>query len=243
MTVPAVEQTVAPLSELDARIESTPRGAVTLDPDRSRATPLGDLVSTLAGPAELPYLAALASAVAEAQLESFPENVLWDFDFYLGAIHEQAREAPSYADHLDRVTEITVGLMRLYGQQSTIRFRYVHDFMYGFDWARWVRRESNARTGTGPFSLRFLRQIETRGRDILTLIEADDTLYPKLSGPGARNPFSFSRDPDEELLLYRRLAERGCVPVEAWRLDAQPDASRDFDTLREQVAGSLGLVR
>ncbi|MGB5222070.1 MAG: ferrochelatase, partial [Polyangiales bacterium] len=74
-------------------------------------------------------------------------------------------------------------------------------------------------------------------------IESDDTLYPKLSGPGSRNPFSFSRDPEEELLLYRRLAERGCIPVEAWRLGAEPDASRDFDALREQVAESLGLAR
>jgi hypothetical protein len=119
----------------------------------------------------------------------------------------------------------------------------VHDFIYGFDWARWVRRDPGARLDTGPFSLRFLEQIETRGRDILTLIEADDAHYPKLSGPGARNPFSFSRDPDEELALYRRLAERGSIPVEAWRLDAQPDASRDFDRLREEAAESLGLAR
>ncbi len=243
MTVPAVEQAVAPLSAIDARIASTPRGALTLDPGRSRATPLSGIVSMLAEPSELPHLAALASAVAEAQLESFPENVLWDFDFFLGSIHEQAREASSYSDHLSRVTEITVGLMRLYGQQSTIRFRYVHDFMYGFDWARWVRRDPNAEAGIGPFSLQFLKQIETRGRDILTLIESDDTLYPKLSGSGSRNPFSFSRDPEEELLLYRRLAERGCIPVEAWRLGAEPDASRDFDALREQVAESLGLAR
>ena len=243
MTVPAADQTIAPLAEIDARIAATPRGALTLDPNRSRATPLSDLVSGLAGPSQLPHLAAVASAVAEAQLESFPENVLWDFDFYLGSIHGEACEARSYGAHLEHVMAITVGLMRLYGQQSTIRFRYVHDFMYGFDWARWVRRDSKMRAGTGPFSIEFLRQIETRGRDILTLIEADDALYPKLSGAGSRNPFSFSRDPEGELALYRRLAARGCIPVEAWRLDAQPDASRDFDTLREQVADSLGLGR
>ena len=243
MTVPAVDQTVATLSEIDARIASTPRGALTLDPDRSLATRLSDVVTALAEPPELRHLAAAASAVAEAQLQSFPENVLWDFDFYLASIHAEACESPSYVAHLDRVMEITVGLMRLHGQQSTIRFRYVHDFIYGFDWARWVRRDPGARLDTGPFSLRFLEQIETRGRDILTLIEADDAHYPKLSGPGARNPFSFSRDPDEELALYRRLAERGSIPVEAWRLDAQPDASRDFDRLREEAAESLGLAR
>jgi len=243
MTVPAVDQTVAPLTEIDARIAATRRGPLTLDPTRSRATPLHDVVSGLANPSQLPYLTAMASAVAEAQLESFPENVLWDFDFYLASTHEQACSATSYPAQLGRVTEITVGLMRLYGQQSTIRFRYVHDFMYGFDWARWVRRDPQARAGAGPFSLGFLEQIETRGRDILTLIEADDTVYPKLTGPGSRNPFAFSREPDDELALYRGLAERGCVPVEAWRQNATPDASRDFDDAREQVANDLGLTR
>jgi hypothetical protein len=243
MTFPAIDQTAPPLSEIDARIARTPRGALSLDPDRSRATSLRDVVRALAQPSQLPHLEAVASAVAEAELQSFPENVLWDFDFYLASIHAEACVSAGYAAHLDRVTEITVGLMRLYGQQSTIRFRYVHDFMYGFDWARWVRRDPNARTSVGPFSLRFLEQIEARGRDILTLIEDDDAQYPKLSGPDARNQFAFARDPDDELALYRRLAACGCVPVEAWRLDAKPDASRDFDALRERIAESLGLSR
>jgi hypothetical protein len=33
------------------------------------------------------------------------------------------------------------------------------------------------------------------------------------------------------------------VPVQAWRLDARPDASRDFDVLREKAARSLSLSR
>jgi hypothetical protein len=243
MTIPAIDQAVAPLSDIDAAIDATPRGRLTLDPSRDHASPLSGLVEKLAPPPRRPHLAMLASTVAEAQLECFPENLLWDFDFYLSSTHAQACESASYSGHLDRVAEITVGLMRLYGQQSAIRFRYVHDFMYGFDWARWVRRDPNARANVGPFSLDFLRQIETRGRDIVTLIEADDTLYPKLSGPDARNPFAFSREPDDELLLYRHLARRGFIPVEAWRGDACPDASRDFDALRNEVAETLGLGR
>jgi hypothetical protein len=39
------------------------------------------------------------------------------------------------------------------------------------------------------------------------------------------------------------LAERGDVPVEAWRTDARPDASRDFDALREDAARTLDLSR
>lgn len=243
MTAYAVDQTITPLIELDARIASTAYGALTLDPGRSKASSLHELVGRLADSRQLPHLTAAASVVAEAQLTSFPENLLWDFDFYLASIHSQACVDDDYAAYLERVTEITVGLMRLHGQQSTIRFRYVHDFIYGFDWARWVRRDPGARTRIEPFSLEFLRQIEVRGRDILTLIEADDAAYPKLPDSAARNPFPFSREPDDELRLYRRLAESGSVPVEAWRLDARPDATRDFDALREEAARRLGLSR
>ena len=64
MTVPAVDQTVAPLTEIDARIEATRRGRLTLDPSRSLATPLNDLVNALAAPSQRPFLTAMASAVA-----------------------------------------------------------------------------------------------------------------------------------------------------------------------------------
>lgn len=243
MTAYAVDQTITPLPEIDARIADTARGPLTLDARRTEATALSELVACLAGAEQQPHLAAAASAVAEAQLRSFPDNLLWDFDFYLGSIHARASESDDYAVHLEKATAITVGLMRMYGQQSTIRFRYVHDFTYGFDWARWVRRDPERRAGVGPFSLEFLKQIETRGRDILTLIESDDTVYPKLTDAAPRNPFPFSREPDDELRLYRELAECGCVPVEAWRTDACPDAGRDFDALREEVARGLGLAR
>jgi hypothetical protein len=243
MTAHAINETNTPLAEIDARIEQRPWGPLTLDPSRSSATSLTDLVSQLADTQQSPLLAAAASSVAEAQLQSFPENLFWDFDFYLASIHRYASTAPDYAGCLENVTSITVGLMRAHGQQSTIRFRYVHDFMYGFDWARWVRRDPEARNDVEPFGLDFLRQTESRGRDIVTLIEADDEWYPMLADGVARNPFPFSREPSDELPLYRLLAERGHVPVEAWRLDAEPNASRDYDELREDAAASLGLSR
>ncbi len=243
MTAHAINETNTALAEVEARIEQSPRGALTLDPSRSAASSPTDVVSKLADSHQSPHLAAAASAVAEAQLQSFPENLFWDFDFYLASLHRHALAEYDYARYLQDATRITVGLMRLYGQQSAIRFRYVHDFMYGFDWARWVRHDPGAREGIEPFGLDFLRQIESRGRDIVTLIEADDDWYPSLIDGVSRNPFPFSREPEDELSLYRLLSERGCVPVEAWRLDAQPDASRDFDALREDAAASLRLGR
>lgn len=243
MTAQAIDETIIPLVEIEARIRRCPQGPLSLDPNRSAASSPAELVARLADGDRLPHLAAAAAAVADAQLQSFPENLFWDFDFFLASIHRDASSAPDYALHLAEVTRITVDLMALYGQQSAIRFRYVHDFMYGFDWSRWVRREPDARAGFQPFGLDFLRRTETRGRGILTLIEGDDDWYPRLADGASRNPFPFSREPDEELRLYRLLAERGHVPVQAWLLDAQPDASRDFDLLREDAAALLGLAR
>lgn len=243
MTMHALHQTVSALADIDARIASLPRGRLTLDPRRAEATPLTDLVSSLADDRQVPHLAAAASAVAEAQLASFPDNIFWDFDFYLASIHRHASAASDYAGYLHDVALLTVGLMQLYGQHSAIRFRYVHDFMYGFDWARWVRRKPSERLGIEPFGPEFLRQTESRGRDLLSLIAADDDWYPRLVRGESRNPFPFPREPHDELRLYRTLAEAGHVPVEAWRLDAEPDAGRDYDAIREQTAASLGLRR
>jgi hypothetical protein len=241
MTAHAIDETISPLLEIEARIQETRFGALSLDPNRTTASSPTELVFSMADAQQVPHLASAASAVAEAQLCSFPENLFWDFDFYLASIHRDASAVSDYASYLEEVTRITVGLMTLYGQQSLIRFRYVHDFMYGFDWARWVRREPDERNGIEPFGIDFLQQTESRGRDIVNLINADDDWYPKLADGTVRNPFPFSREPEEELSLYRLLADRDCIPVQAWRIDAQADSSRDFDALREDLAASLGL--
>lgn len=242
MSAPAIESRVSTLDETQARIDATRLGPLTLDPDRSAATPLHEIVASLAGPTQVEHLAAAASGVASAQLDNFPDNLFWDFDCYLASVHESAAASQDYAAHLGRTTRTVVGLMELYGQHSKIRFRYVHDFMYGFDWARWVRRDPANRVGIDPFGLSFLNQSESRGRDILDLIEANDTWYPRLGEGVARNPFSFSREPEAELVLYRDLSARGFIPVQAWRVDASPDWRRDCDALREVRAKAFGLV-
>ncbi|MCZ6807680.1 MAG: ferrochelatase [Deltaproteobacteria bacterium] len=242
MSAHAIESQLSILDEVQAGIDATTWGALTLDPDRASATPLPELVGSLAGPAQIEHLARAAARVASAQLENFPDNLFWDFDCYLASVHENAAASGDYTAYLERTTRTTVGLMQLYGQQSKIRFRYVHDFMYGFDWARWVRRDPANRVGIDPFGLSFLNQSESRGRDILDLIEANDTWYPRLGEGVARNPFSFSREPEAELVLYRDLSARGFIPVQAWRVDASPDWRRDCDALREVRAKAFGLV-
>jgi hypothetical protein len=122
MTARAIDESITPLLEIESRIQQTRFGALSLDPGRKTASSPTEVVSALADSQQLPHLASAAAAFAEAQLRSFPENLFWDFDFYLASIHRDASAAPDYASYLEEVTRLTVGLMTLYGQQSVIRF-------------------------------------------------------------------------------------------------------------------------
>ncbi|MEM8609839.1 MAG: hypothetical protein AAGF92_22270 [Myxococcota bacterium] len=243
MNAPAIQRETPTLAVVQARIDATPYGRLTLDPNRAEATGLAELVDSLASTSERPRLAAAAAEVAEAQLENFPGNLFWDFDCFLATIHRHATLVGDYAQSLAHATKMTVTLMALYGQRSKIRFRYVHDFIYGFDWARWVRRDPDSRKATKPFEVAFLAQSESRGRDILRLIDADDDWYPQLKTDAPRNPFPFFREPGDELRLYRDLADHGLIPVPAWSATDDPVWDRDFDTARRSRAKALGLAR
>lgn len=234
------------LAAVDAAIDAASPARATLDPARSRARTLvevwsglchADAVSDLAAP-----LADGLAAIAEAALAAFPGNVLWDFDFLGADLLGRARAAGAGGEGLiEALSGRIAGLHRLYGGGTAIRFRYVHDFVYGFDWAKWVRREPALREGIGPHDPTFLDHMERRGGELIELIAADDTTYPRLRGEGHRNPFPFSRAPADEYRLHRELARRGQIPVEAWRFDARPEWRRDHAELRRACARSLGL--
>ncbi|MEM7135858.1 MAG: hypothetical protein AAF500_04720 [Myxococcota bacterium] len=245
MNAPAIIDATPPLAAVQAKIDACEHGRLTLDPSREEATPLAQLIALIAEPTDsrADLLTEAAVVVAQAQLDNFPDNLFWDFDFYLATIDAHASRGHDYESCLRDASATTVSLMRLYGQHSKIRFRYVHDFIYGFDWARWVRRAPTSRRGSEPFGLPFLMQSEDRGRDILRLIDQDDPRYPNLTTKAARNPFPFVREPADELSLYRDLATRDLIPVPAWRRDATPVWDRDFDQLRNDRAVALGLGR
>ncbi len=242
MSVPVAFSSPSVLSEVQASIDRTEYGALTLDPERARATPLGELVERLARGLDRGPLASAAAAVGAAQLENFPDNLFWDFDCFLASIHRAALDADDYAGYLAATAQTTVGLMELYGQRSEIRFRYVHDFIYGFDWARWVRRDPQERSHVTPFGLGFLQQSESRGRDLLRLIAKDDAWYPRIDQGVSRNPFPFPREPSDELSLYRELAASGNIPIRAWEIGESHDWEPDYDALRRDCAEKLGLV-
>jgi hypothetical protein len=152
------------------------------------------------------------------------------------------REFPDPSDLLARAEQIC-RLQKLYGQNSIICFRYVHDFVYGFDWAKWVLRDPETRNVHGPFSGAFLDYIENRAHELIDLIHNDDEKYPKLESGEPRNPFVFSREPDDERRLFMTLAERDLIPVRAWTFDTTPVWNRPFAALRAEMAVELGICK
>jgi hypothetical protein len=146
-----------------------------LHPGRARASTLGELAALLLADGDPPALKAAFArglgAVARAIARNFPDNIFWDLDFLAAGLVASGRRALS---ELDQATELLVDVQVRYGADSPIRFRYVHDFLYGYDWARWVARAPLERQHIGPYDLAFLERMGQRAAELRDLIEAGD---------------------------------------------------------------------
>lgn len=208
-----------------------------LAPGCTRCRSVDEVVALVAGgsPAEA-ELAAVLREIEAASAAAFPGNIFWDLE--LLAAELLAAGSGEIAAQGRRIA----GLQALYGHNTVIRFRYVHDFLYGYDWAKWVQREPDERAGVGPFAPAFIDHQERRARELEQLIAADDAHYPTLPEGQVRNPFPFSREPEAEALLLRDLAAGGLLPVEAWDAAARPRWDRPYADLRVERAAALGLL-
>ncbi|MCA9646777.1 MAG: ferrochelatase [Myxococcales bacterium] len=215
-----------------------------LCPKRDLATSLLDLGVRLQlevpRGCEMAFARGLAS-IADAEVRNFPENIFWDFDYTAASLLREATASSEPARHLSEVCGLIVALQDLFGSATEIRFRYGHDFIYGFDWAKWVRKQPDQRASVGPFDLEFLTFLHQRGHELLELIAEDDAKYPTLRTSEPRNPFEFSRDPEAEAALHESLARDGLLPVESWRVDATPVWDKPFQRLRRERAMRLGF--
>ena len=236
----------ARLAAADESLDAHAWGRWSLAPGRDRSRSLLAVCAAAVRPGDDPETSmALANGVAEladAQRESFPDNLCCDLDLLVADTLRRARASVTPAAEVSTRLAKICGLQRLYGCDTAIRFRYVHDFVYGFDWAKWVGRDPDLRAGVGPFDMVFLDHLERRAHALLGLIAADDPVYGQIPEDQARNPFGFSREPQAELTLHRDLAARGLVPVAAWDPDAAPTWRRPFAALRVERAAALGLL-
>lgn len=229
------------LADADAALSRwAPRS---LAPGREASLPARAVVEQVAAADDPPALVdALAQALREVSLaaaSAFPENLFWDAELLAASLLRAGRaDGPACVAELGgRVARLQV----LYGRGTAINFRYVHDFLYGYDWAKWISRDPPARADAGPFDREFLIHMDRRAHELLALIAENDERYPTLPEGQIRNPFPFSREPPAEALLLQDLAARGLVPVEAWDQDAAPRWDRPWADLRAERAQALGL--
>jgi hypothetical protein len=218
----------------------------TLAPGRARARGILEVCASVLTPDDDPAtVMALARGLADihtAQARSFPDNLFADCDYMAASLIRRARVAPDPAGHLGEACAQIARLQRLYGCGTTICFRYVHDFVYGYDWAKWVAREPDTRAAVLPYDREFLAHMEERAHELLALIRSDDAVYPTLPKGQERNAFPFSREPADEAALHRALVQRGELPVAAWDADARPAWDRPYAALRVAQAERLGLM-
>ena len=240
------------LRAADLEIESTQQrhgGARwSLDPDRVRALGLLDIAELLRDDAQAlgatdafeEGLASLGHAIAH----NFADNLFWDLTGLAQNVLDGAKRANAPSRYVAASFDDLVTLHALFGAHTPIRFRYVHDFVYGFDWAKWIQRDPEARAHIGPFDPPYLRAMIERGHELLELIERDDEVYPRLhDDEGARNPFRFSREPADELRLFTALRCRDLIPVRVWERRPTACWDRAFHRERERLAFALNLER
>ncbi len=230
------------LGRVDRGIEGRLGALGSLGPRRARASRLADLAERLLPPGIAPApalaFARCLARVVHAFAEHFPQNLFWDVD--LLAARLAAAPAPPAMNELSaRVAE----LCARFGRSSPIRFRYLHDFLFGYDWCRWVARAPAERRDVGPFDPPFLAYLLCRGAELRELIDRDDAKYGRLGAGGFRNPFPFARDPADEGRLYRALAERDLIPVRTWQLDGRPRWDLPYAEIRQSLADELGIAR
>jgi hypothetical protein len=236
------------LAEADAFLDARGVTRRTLAPTRDRATSLEALAARLFA-RRAPPCTGLAQSLSRALcgvvdviVANFPENIFWDVDYLAASLWRDAVCAGDRAEaRLDESAALVIELNELFGCNTDIRFRYIHDFIYGYDWAKWVQRDPGTRAEIGPFHPTFLRALLHRAAEIRTLIAQGDATYGRLAGDAPRNPFGFSREPADEECLHRALAAARLLPIEAWDIDAIPAWDRPFLVLREECARGLGL--
>lgn len=232
-------------SILDEIIAQQSINQLSLNPDKTLATSFAEFGSLIPHKtSDIQVITSLHNTLQQiifAELHNFPENIFWDFDFLVSSMLNQALVADDAVYFFKCFGEKVVSLLELYGIKTEIRFRYVHDFIYGFEWARWVQKEPETRANEEPFSLNFLDYLLAKGEQILQRICLEKGNYYKPCGKGYRNPYCFSREPEDERRMLSYLAVNQLIPVTAWNWNAQPVWNKPFQQLREQLSLKLNI--
>ena len=240
MSAPIFSSSLLLLRRADQRLRALVPHPRSLAPHRPEARSLEsiglELFTAETSPDRARAFAEALSRILAALHDHFPETIFWDVDFLASSLFQLPDP-----DTITEAADLIVSLQQQYGRHSIIAFRYVHDFIYGFDWAKWIKKDPASRSTVRPFDLIFLRYLCTRGKELVELIHTDDEKYPKLPDGRPRNPFGFSREPAEEEQLHRHLASLDLIPLPAWQLDAHPRWEPPYQLRRQEVALELQI--
>lgn len=236
--------TLTRLRDLDKKLHATIGVPRSLASNRTRATSLQDL-GMYCFDYESPQVVILSlnylTIIVEAQMAAFPENIFWDNDFLAGSMIRGAQNSKQYEKWLLDFSQRMVKLIVSFGRESPIRFRYIHDFTYGFDWAKWATRQPDKKSYLGPFDIHFLDYMLERAQDITQNIVDGNEESPPLAPGAYRNPFPFSREPPHEMCLLENLVKEQLIPVHAWNFHAKPSLSLPYNDTRVTQAEALQI--
>lgn len=163
----------------------------------------------------------------------FPENIFWDLDYMIAYAVRESQKFKEPELFWEAYTQKLNHLLAVFGCHGEIRFRYLHDFTYGFDWARWVRKDLPSRKNVQPFEMAFFDRTISRGEELLELIRQNDSRYHRLQTSSYRNPFSFSRDILEEKEMMCWLSNNNGLPIAQWNANGPINFEKDFDLIRK----------
>ena len=228
------------LEQADCELRNHQAQPLSLSPSKDTITPFTQLGEEHIKPDSDPNLLQAAvsgfCAIVSSQINHFPENIFWDFDhlFYIIFSLKSPLECQRYCQSI-------VELQEGYGIHSKIRFQYMHDFTFGFDWARWVAKAPESRAEIGPLDPVFLAYLKQRQNELIELIKQNDTKYPTLETDAPRNPYQFARTPEAEKKLHMTLATKGLIPLEAWKAKPTAKWNEDYTSIRENLSAKLKI--
>jgi hypothetical protein len=172
--------------------------------------------------------------IIRSQFVYYPQNIFWDFDYLLFYIWSQKNK-----DVLFAMAKKILNVQLYYSSINSINFAYIHDFIYGYDWDRWVRKDIKNRYLVGLYDLKFLSYLEKRGLQIIDSIGSDER-YPVLVKNQNRNVYNFHRHGAAEIKTLTSLAKEENIPIQGWRTDGgEWDCAKNYMLLREKKANEL----
>ncbi|NRA45349.1 MAG: hypothetical protein HRU09_10390 [Oligoflexales bacterium] len=226
------------LEQADRKLKKHQPKPLSLDPNKETITPFVELGKAHILPGSDPELVRTAitgfCAIVDSQLYHYPENIFWDFDYLFKTIIT-LKNPEACKNYCQTIVDLQKG----YGIHSKIRFQYMHDFTFGFDWARWVAKDPENRKTIKPLDIAFLAYLKQRQTELIELIAHNDEKYPKLDTDAPRNPYKFARTPEAEKKLHMQLATKGLVPLEAWKAEPVAQWDEDYTGIREKLSAKM----